>query len=220
MGLLVMVRHGQSIWNLENRFTGWTDVPLTEAGREEARLCGELIYCVPFDVAFTSGLKRAQDTLAILLKSAGQSRVPVIADIALNERHYGDLQGLNKAETAQKFGEEAVQRWRRSLDSRPPGGESLKDTAERSLEFFYAKISPELKAGKNVIVSAHGNTIRAILMELNHLTPQQVEKVEIAYCVPISYEYGPDGRFSQVLMPECRIIGPTQLPVAAFGSGD
>ncbi|UFP94849.1 2,3-bisphosphoglycerate-dependent phosphoglycerate mutase [Gloeobacter morelensis] len=216
MALLVMVRHGQSIWNLENRFTGWTDVPLTEKGRAEARACGELIYCIPFAVAFTSKLTRAQDTLRLILEAAEQPDVPVVEDQALNERHYGELQGLNKAETAAKYGEETVRRWRRSLEGRPPGGESLKDTAVRSLRYFYERIVPELEAGKNAIVSAHGNTIRAILMELDHLSPEQVEKVEIEYCVPVAFEHREDGTFCQVLMPQCDIIRPPQPPARSI----
>jgi 2,3-bisphosphoglycerate-dependent phosphoglycerate mutase len=208
LSLLVLVRHGQSIWNLENRFTGWTDVPLTEAGRAEARACGEELRCVPFDIAFTSKLQRAQQTLSLILESAGQTP-PVVEDQALNERHYGDLQGLNKAETAARFGEEQVQRWRRGFEEQPPGGESLKDTAERSLAYFYAKIAPELQSGRNVLVSAHGNTIRALLMDLDHLSPAQVEKVEIEYCVPIAFSYT-DGQFAQVLLPDCQIIGPSR----------
>lgn len=212
MSLLVMVRHGQSIWNLENRFTGWTDVPLTEQGRQEARDCGEMMSCVPFDRAFTSKLQRAQETLRLILQAAGQIDVPVTEDKSLNERNYGDLQGLNKAETAEKFGADLVQQWRRSFESRPPGGESLKDTADRSLFYFYAKIVPELEAGKNIIISAHGNTIRAILMDLDHLSPDQVEKVEIHYCVPMTFEHHPDGHFAQVLLPDCRIVSAPQFP--------
>lgn len=203
-----MLRHGQSIWNLENRFTGWTDVPLTETGRQEARECGAQIHCVPFDIAFTSKLIRAQETLKIILESAGQSP-PIVEDAALNERNYGDLQGLNKAETAVKFGAEVVHSWRRSFEGRPPNGESLKDTAERSLKYFYSHILPELEAGKNVIVSAHGNTLRALLMELDHLSPQQVEQVEIEYCVPMTFAYE-DGKFAQVLLPNCEIVSQAQ----------
>jgi 2,3-bisphosphoglycerate-dependent phosphoglycerate mutase len=203
-----MLRHGQSIWNLENRFTGWTDVPLTETGRQEARECGGQIHCIPFDIAFTSKLQRAQDTLKIVLDSAGQS-IPIIEDAALNERSYGDLQGLNKAETAAKYGSEVVHRWRRGFEDRPPNGESLKDTAERSLSYFYSHILPELEAGKNVIISAHGNTLRALLMELDHLEPDQVEQVEIEYCVPITFAYT-DGKFAQVLLPNCEIVGQAQ----------
>jgi 2,3-bisphosphoglycerate-dependent phosphoglycerate mutase len=203
-----MLRHGQSIWNLENRFTGWTDVPLTETGRQEARECGGQIHCIPFDVAFTSKLQRAQDTLRIVLESAGQA-IPIIEDAALNERNYGDLQGLNKAETAAKYGSEVVHRWRRGFEDRPPNGESLKDTAERSLRYFYSHILPELEAGKNVIISAHGNTLRALLMELDHLGPDQVEQVEIEYCVPITFAYE-DGKFAQVLLPNCEIVSQAQ----------
>ena len=194
MAKLVPIRHGQSQWNLENRFTGWTDVPLTEKGREEARRGAEKIKGIPFDKAFTSMLTRAQKTLEILLEAIGQEGIPVEKNQALNERHYGELQGLNKDEMKKKYGEEQVQLWRRSYDVAPPGGESLKDTAARTLPYFREKILPEVKAGKNILVSAHGNSLRSIVMELDHLTKEQVLQLELATGAPIVYEIDPSGK--------------------------
>ncbi len=192
MALLVLVRHGESQWNLENRFTGWTDVPLTEKGREEAYRAGEKLRDIHFDQAYTSVLQRATETLDIMLKVIGQEGIPVAYDRALNERHYGDLQGLNKAETAEKFGKEQVHIWRRSYDVAPPGGESLKDTAARTLPYFDAHILPDLRAGKNVLVSAHGNSLRSIVMQLDHLSREQVMELNLATGVPIVYEFSAD----------------------------
>jgi 2,3-bisphosphoglycerate-dependent phosphoglycerate mutase len=192
MALLVLIRHGESQWNLENRFTGWVDVPLTEKGREEARRAGDKIRHLRFDKAYTSMLQRAKDTLDIVLQVIGQEGIPIAYDQALNERHYGDLQGLNKAETAEKFGKEQVHLWRRSYDVAPPGGESLKDTAARTLPYFQAHIVPDLQAGTNVLVSAHGNSLRSIVMELDHLTKEQVMELNLATGVPIVYEFGPN----------------------------
>src|SRR5262249_21621760 len=149
MSKLVLVRHGQSQWNLENRFTGWVDVPLTEEGRAEARRAGNVLKDIRFDMAFTSKLQRAQETLRIILEAIHQTDLPVVQDEALNERHYGDLQGLNKAETAKKFGAEQVHIWRRSYDVAPPKGESLKDTAARTLPYFRERILSSIKQGKN-----------------------------------------------------------------------
>ncbi len=192
---MLLVRHGQSQWNLENRFTGWIDVPLTEAGRVEARRAGGLIkaLAVSFDVAYTSVLVRAIETLDIILSVLRQEKIPIVKDQALNERHYGELQGLNKDEMRKKFGEEQVRLWRRSYDVAPPGGESLKDTAARTLPFFESRILPDLKSGKNVLVSAHGNSLRSIVMDLDHLTREQVVALEIPTGVPIRYEIGADG---------------------------
>lgn len=189
MSLLVLIRHGESQWNLENRFTGWTDVPLTEKGREEARRAGEKIRHIHFDKAYTSVLKRAIDTLDIVLQTIGQVGIPTAYDRALNERHYGDLQGLNKAETAEKYGKEQVHVWRRSYDVAPPGGESLKDTAARALPYFEAHIVPDLRLGKNVLVSAHGNSLRSIVMHLDKLSREQVLELNLATGVPIVYEF-------------------------------
>lgn len=193
MGKLVLVRHGQSQWNLENRFTGWVDVDITPLGEEEARRAGRELKGIKFDLAFTSVLKRAQQTLKIILDEIGQPDLPTERDQALNERHYGDLQGLNKAETAKKYGDEQVHVWRRSFDVQPPNGESLKDTAARTLPYFNAKILPAAAAGKNVLVSAHGNSLRAIVMGLEKLQPEQILKVEIGTGRPIVYDIGPQG---------------------------
>jgi 2,3-bisphosphoglycerate-dependent phosphoglycerate mutase len=192
MALLVLIRHGESQWNLENRFTGWTDVPLTEKGREEARRAGEKIRDIRFDKAYTSVLQRATETLDIALRVIGQQSIPIAYDQALNERHYGDLQGLNKAETAEKYGREQVHLWRRSYDVAPPGGESLKDTAARTLPYFQSHIKPDLRAGLNVLVSAHGNSLRSIVMFLDNLSKEEVLELNIATGVPIVYEFGPD----------------------------
>ena len=193
MGKLILLRHGQSTWNLENKFTGWIDVPLTELGEQEARRAGEHLKNVRIDLAFTSVLSRAIETLRSALGAAGQPVVPTQFDQALNERMYGDLQGLDKAETARKFGDEQVKLWRRSYDIAPPNGESLKDTAARALPYFREKILPEVTAGKNVLVSAHGNSLRAIVMELDHLTREQVLELNIPNGIPIVYEIDSGG---------------------------
>jgi len=192
MATLVLVRHGQSLWNLENRFTGWVDVPLTELGRQEARRAGELVADVSFDVAYTSTLSRAQETLDAIL--AGRApRPPVIRDSALNERHYGDLQGLNKADTAKRYGEAQVKIWRRSYDVAPPNGESLEMTAKRTLPFFERAIGGDLRQGKRVLVVAHGNSIRSIVMKLDGLSEEQVVALELETGVPWVYEMSPEG---------------------------
>ncbi|MBI3333048.1 MAG: 2,3-diphosphoglycerate-dependent phosphoglycerate mutase [Candidatus Omnitrophica bacterium] len=205
MAALVLVRHGQSQWNLENRFTGWIDVPLTQAGRAEAGRAGELIKGerIRFDVAYTSVLVRATETLEIILSALGQNGIPIIRDQALNERHYGELQGLNKDEMRRKFGEAQVKLWRRSYDVAPPGGESLKDTAARTIPFFESRILADLKAGKNALVSAHGNSLRSIVMHLDRLTPDEVIALEIPTGVPIRYEIDPEGKAAskEVLKP-------------------
>ncbi len=194
MGTLVLIRHGQSQWNLENRFTGWVDIPLTDAGREEARRGAAFINGLKFDRAFTSALQRAQETLRIVLETIGQPNVPTEQSQALNERHYGDLQGLNKAETAKKFGDEQVKIWRRSYDIAPPNGESLKDTAARTLPYFNEKILPLVKAGQTIVVAAHGNSLRSIVMALDGLTKEQVLELNLATGAPIVYEIDRDGR--------------------------
>ncbi|MBI1975934.1 MAG: 2,3-diphosphoglycerate-dependent phosphoglycerate mutase [Candidatus Omnitrophica bacterium] len=188
MPLLILLRHGQSQWNLENRFTGWIDVPLSAKGEEEARSAGQKLKAYKIDKAYTSALKRAQDTLTLALNEAGIKNLPVEKDQALNERHYGDLQGLNKAETAKKYGDEQVHIWRRSYDVTPPNGESLKDTAARTLPYFEKKILPDLKTGKNILIAAHGNSLRSITMSLEKLTKETVLKLEIPTGVPIVYE--------------------------------
>jgi 2,3-bisphosphoglycerate-dependent phosphoglycerate mutase len=191
---LVLLRHGQSQWNLENRFTGWVDVPLTAQGEKEAIEAGGLIRDIRFDVAFQSVLTRAKETLRLALEHAGQPNVPILEDKAINERMYGDLQGLNKAETAEKFGQEQVKLWRRSYDVAPPNGESLKDTAARTLPYFHDVILPEVKARKNVLVSAHGNSLRAIIMHLDQLSEEEVVKLEVPHCIPIIYDIDSEGR--------------------------
>jgi 2,3-bisphosphoglycerate-dependent phosphoglycerate mutase len=192
MSTLVLIRHGQSLWNLENRFTGWIDVPLTDQGRDEARRAGKLIADLRFDVAYTSALTRAQETLQLVLEAAGQ-RPPVIRDQALNERHYGDLSGLNKAETARRYGDEQVKLWRRSYDVAPPNGESLELTARRTLPFYERAIAGDLRQGKNVLVVAHGNSNRSIVMKLDNLTREQVVALELGTGVPLVYQIAADG---------------------------
>ncbi len=192
MAKLVLIRHGESQWNLENRFTGWTDVPLTEKGRREARSAGERLRGIHFDKAYTSILQRAIETLDIVLAVIDQQGIPIERDQALNERHYGDLQGLNTAETAAKYGADQVHQWRRSYDIAPPGGESLKDTAARTLPYYEAHIAPDVRAGKNVIVSAHGNSLRSMVMHLDQLTREQVLELNLGTGVPLVYEMDAD----------------------------
>lgn len=187
MPKLVIVRHGQSQWNLENRFTGWIDVDLSPAGVEEAKKAGEKLNGYKFDEAFTSDLIRAQKTLDIILEAIGQTDIPVSRDKALNERMYGDLQGMNKDECREKFGADQVKIWRRSYDIPPPNGESLKDTADRVLPYYYGKIEPELKAGKNILVSAHGNSLRALIMYLEKLSEDEILQTEIPTGSPKEY---------------------------------
>ena len=187
-------RHGESQWNSENRFTGWIDIGLTEKGKKEAYEAGKLFRGIPIDFGFTSVLIRAIDTLTEALRGADQELVPIIKDAALNERMYGDLQGLNKAETIEKFGADQVKIWRRSYDVAPPNGESLKDTAARTLPYFEKNILPLVKEGKNVLVSAHGNSLRAIVMDLDKLTKEEVIELNIPNAVPIVYEIEEKGK--------------------------
>jgi len=188
MSYLVLLRHGQSAWNLENRFTGWIDVPISENGIKEAEAAAEKLIHFKFDNAFTSALQRAQHTLRIVLEKNNQTDVPVIADQALNERMYGDLQGMNKDEARKKFGEEQVKIWRRSYDIAPPNGESLKDTANRVIPYFEKNILPLLQQGKNILIVAHGNSLRALVMYLEKMTPEQILNFELATAVPRVYE--------------------------------
>jgi 2,3-bisphosphoglycerate-dependent phosphoglycerate mutase len=192
MPTLALVRHGQSLWNLENRFTGWVDVPLTPLGEEEARSAGERLRGVHFDVAYTSALVRAQETLRLIMEVADLD-VPVIRDQALNERHYGDLQGLNKADTAARYGDEQVHLWRRSYATPPPNGEALKDTAARTLPFFDRAIMGDIRQGKDVLVVAHGNSNRAMVMELDQLDEDEVPGLELATGVPLVYDLTDQG---------------------------
>jgi 2,3-bisphosphoglycerate-dependent phosphoglycerate mutase len=192
MPKLILVRHGQSLWNLEDRFTGWVDVPLTDLGREEARSAAKRLSGMPLHVAYTSALTRAQETLQIILDTVGIS-LPVIRDPALNERHYGDLQGLNKARTAERYGKEQVHIWRRSFDVPPPNGESLELTAKRTLPFFERCIMGDIREEKNVLVVAHGNSNRSIVMSLDKLTREQVLELNLGTGVPLVYELSPEG---------------------------
>ena len=192
--LLVLVRHGQSEWNLKNLFTGWRDVGLTEKGVAEAHNAGQKLKAegLHFDVAFTSELSRAQRTLDIVLGEMGQTNIAVIKDQALNERDYGDLSGLNKDDARKKWGEEQVLIWRRSYDVAPPGGESLKDTAARVLPYYIQDILPRVLRGEKVIVAAHGNSLRALIMVLERLSPKDIVSREIATGVPLIYRLNAD----------------------------
>lgn len=190
---LVLIRHGQSIWNLQNRFTGWVDVPLSKHGEGEARTAAEKLGELTFDVAYTSALRRAQHTLDIILQRRGWD-IPVIRDQALNERMYGDLQGLDKDETRAIHGEEQVHIWRRSFDTPPPNGEALKDTAARTLPFFERCIMGDIRKDRNVLVVAHGNSNRSIVMKLDNLSGDEIMKLELATGVPLVYELTPDGQ--------------------------
>lgn len=205
-GVLVLVRHGQSDWNLKNLFTGWRDVDLSDQGREEAKRAGRMLKDAgfAFDVAYTSVLKRAQHTLELMLAELGQQDIPCHADRALNERDYGDLTGLNKDEARERWGKEQVHIWRRSFDVPPPGGESLKDTAERVLPYFKSEILPRVLRGEKVLVSAHGNSLRALIMALEGLRGEEIVKRELATGVPIVYRLNEDGSVasSKVLMLE------------------
>lgn len=195
MPKLVLVRHGQSIWNAEDRFTGWVDVPLSQKGIAEAKAAGLQLKNagMTFDVAYTSALSRAQDTLTIMLNEMG-IELPVIRDQALNERFYGDLQGLNKEATRKKYSPEIVQLWRRSYDIQPPGGESLKDTAARTLPFFERAILGDIAQGKNVLVAAHGNSNRSIVMSLENLSKEEVLSLNLETGVPYVYDLTTDGK--------------------------
>jgi 2,3-bisphosphoglycerate-dependent phosphoglycerate mutase len=193
--VLVLIRHGQSEWNRLNLFTGWRDPDLTERGVIEARWAGRLLRTqdVRFDAAFTSGLKRAQNTLDIILAELDQADVPVTRDVALNERDYGDLSGLDKDEARRRWGDQQILIWRRSYDIPPPGGESLKDTAARVLPYYQAHIWPQVAAGRNVIVAAHGNSLRALIMHLERLTGEEILARELATAAPIVYRLKRDG---------------------------
>ena len=194
--LLVLVRHGQSEWNLQNLFTGWKDVELSEQGVTEAHAAGKRLKAkgLTFDVAYTSALKRAQNTLTYILEELGQMGLPTTRDQALNERDYGDLTGLNKDDARQKWGEDQVHVWRRSYDVAPPGGESLKDTLARSLPYYMKHIQPDVLSGKRVIVAAHGNSLRALIMAIEGLSPGEILKRELATGVPVVYRLGADSR--------------------------
>ncbi len=189
MGTLILIRHGQSQWNLENRFTGWTDVPLTPQGEKDAATAAKYLKEFHFDCAYTSRLQRAAKTLDILLHGLGQSTVPVTADSALNERHYGDLQGLNKAETAEKYGQEKVLLWRRSYSTRPPNGESVEDVGYRVLPLIKWEVLPLVYAGQTVLVAASGNSMRPIIKWLDHLDDETAATMEVGLCTPYIYSF-------------------------------
>jgi 2,3-bisphosphoglycerate-dependent phosphoglycerate mutase len=188
-GTLVLVRHGQSDWNLKNLFTGWKDPDLTEKGIAEARAAGQRLKArgLRFDLCFTSALTRAQHTLRLILEELGQSGLPETRDAALNERDYGELTGLNKDDARKKWGEEQVHVWRRSYDVPPPGGESLKDTLARSLPYYMHMIQPHVLEGKSVLVAAHGNSLRSLIMAIEGMTPAQILKRELETGVPVLY---------------------------------
>ncbi|ERJ58962.1 2,3-bisphosphoglycerate-dependent phosphoglycerate mutase [Sphingobacterium paucimobilis] len=203
MSKLILVRHGQSQWNLESRFTGGQDIDLTELGKEEARNAGRQLLDQKIDMAFSSKLLRARRTLAIMLEEMDQVTIPIMITACLNERSYGMLEGLNKAETVLKYGEAQVQEWRRSFDVVPPGGESLKETYDRVIPYFKDYIEPELASDKNVLVVAHGNSLRALIMFLEHISSSEIMKREMATGLPLCYEMK-DAYFKkrQALLPK------------------
>lgn len=196
---LVLVRHGQSEWNAKNLFTGWKDPKLTDLGIQEAIRAGELLETrnLNFDLMFTSDLFRAQETGRLILEQINQKDIEIIQDQSLNERNYGDLSGLNKDEAREKWGEEQVHIWRRSFDVPPPGGESLKNTAERVLPYFEREIMPKVKKSLNILVAAHGNSLRALVMHLENISSEEIVKLEIATGDPLIYEYS-NGDFVRV----------------------
>jgi 2,3-bisphosphoglycerate-dependent phosphoglycerate mutase len=193
--VLVLARHGESEWNKLNLFTGWRDPDLTETGVKEARRAGKLLKAqgFTFDIAFTSALKRAQHTLQLMLDELGQEKLKTVEDQALNERDYGVLSGLNKNDARARWGEDQVLIWRRSFDIPPPGGESLKDTAARVLPYYKAAIFPEIRAGRNVLVAAHGNSLRALIMHLDKMTPEEIVELNLGTAEPYVYRLNADG---------------------------
>lgn len=211
---LVLVRHGESEWNRRNLFTGWCNPDLTEKGLIEALVAARMLRArgINFDVAYTSQLKRAQRTLDIILSELGETNIPIQFDEALNERHYGDLCGLNKDEAKERWGEEQVRIWRRSYDIPPPGGESLKDTEDRVMPYYRTHIWPDLEAGKSVLVVAHGNSLRALIMNLESLTGEEILSRELATGAPIVYSLGSDGAPSarSDLLPSRSIDAPPE----------
>jgi len=198
---LILVRHGESEWNLKNLFTGWKNPDLTEKGIGEARLAGQRLKAAGFlpDYCFTSALKRAQHTLDLMLEEMAVVNITITRNQALNERDYGDLSGLNKDDARQKWGEEQVHIWRRSYDVPPPGGESLKDTAARTLPYYEAEIEPMVRAGMTILVAAHGNSLRALVMKIEGLTPEQILKRELATGEPVIYRLDPSGALEATL---------------------
>jgi len=195
---MVLLRHGQSVWNAENIFTGWTDVDLSPKGEEEAKSAGEKMAEISFDVIHTSKLIRAQKTAEIVMShNTASNNPPTRQDQRLNERHYGSLQGLNKDETREKYGDEQVHIWRRSYDVPPPDGESLEMCAERTLPYLIEEIEPDLRDGKNVLVAAHGNSLRSIVMSIENLSPEEILAVEIPTGIPIHYQFE-NGNYSRI----------------------
>ena len=217
MGVLILVRHGESIWNLENRFTGWVDISLSKKGIQEAKKAGKLLSNYNFDIAFTSRLFRAQHTLFYILdinkqcnkylmihdrkiynrftkRKEDKDLLYIYYSEALNERNYGDLQGLNKEETRQKFSSEQVYKWRRSFDIAPPKGESLKDTMKRTLPYFKSKIFTEIKKGNTVLIAAHGNSLRAIVKFVENISDESIPHLELETGVPYVYEFDKEGK--------------------------
>jgi 2,3-bisphosphoglycerate-dependent phosphoglycerate mutase len=192
---LILVRHGQSEWNAKNLFTGWKDPGLTDQGVSEAKNAGKLILeqKIEFDVMYTSMLSRAQKTGDIILGILNHKEIPIIKNEALNERHYGSLAGLNKDDARKKWGEEQVHIWRRSFDMPPPEGESLKDTADRVLPYFETEIMPKVISGSSILIAAHGNSLRALIMKLDSISPEDIVKLEIPTGAPIQYEFTADG---------------------------
>ena len=198
--ILVLVRHGESEWNKKNLFTGWRDVDLTEKGIAEARAAGRKLTAqnLRFDLGFTSALIRAQHSLDLMLEELSEEDIPVFKDAALNERDYGDLSGLNKDDAREKFGADQVHIWRRSYDIAPPGGESLKDTAARVLPYYIQEILPHILRGQNALVAAHGNSLRALVMVLEHLSPTEIVAREIATGVPLIYRLNADATVAEM----------------------
>ncbi|WP_029268421.1 2,3-diphosphoglycerate-dependent phosphoglycerate mutase [Flavobacterium sp. KJJ] len=197
MALLIFVRHGQSLYNLENRFTGILDIPLTDLGKEQAKLAGQKLIGYVFNIAYTSMLTRAQESLQIILNEM-KATIPIVKNKAFNERMYGTLQGLNKDETAQKYGLAQVDIWRRSYDICPPGGESLLDTYNRVVPYYKLEIEPKLKKGENVLIVAHGNSLRSLMMYLENINPLEIVKVNIATGIPRVYNFETDLHLSSV----------------------
>ena len=211
-GKLVLVRHGLSVYNDQNRFTGWKDVELNKQGNEEAVQAGLILKDYHFDLAFTSNLVRAQNTLEIILKEIGKPDLPVEKNLALNERDYGDIIGQNKTEAAEKFGSEQVHIWRRSYDIPPPGGESLKDTAERVIPYLQKEILPHIFDGKNILVSAHGNSIRAIVMSLKNYTSEEILKTEIGWCEPWVFDFEDEKLMNLEIISRPNVKSMSRLP--------
>ena len=198
MSILILVRHGQSVYNFENRFTGNLDVGLTPLGEEEARQTGEKLKSYTFDMAYTSTLLRAQESMRIILEVIRQTEIPVVKSASLNERMYGSLQGLNKEDTIKKYGAEQVETWRRSFDVCPPDGESLAQTFVRTVSYYKTEIAPKLSAGKNVLIVAHGNSLRALMMYLENINSVAIAKINIPTGLPRRYSLDKDFKLLDV----------------------